>query len=84
MVEVGRVRELGGVKVWCLAMRAVECDDSSLEVWHSLLCHEMAYVFSIDADAINDHLSVSVVDGRKFIAGFCEAMQVDAGLLWVG
>ncbi|KWH65511.1 hypothetical protein WT63_07835 [Burkholderia anthina] len=84
MVEVGRVRELGGVKVWCLAMRAVQCDDASLEVWHRLLRHEMAYVLSIDADPINDYLSVSVVDDRQFIAGFRKAMQVYAGLLWVG
>ncbi|KWH37051.1 hypothetical protein WT61_09580 [Burkholderia stagnalis] len=64
MVEVRRVRKLLSVKVWCLAMRAVQRDDPSLEVWHRLLRHEMAYVLRIDTDPINDYLSVSVVDGR--------------------
>lgn len=84
MVEVGCVRELRGVKVWCLAMRAVERDDASLEMWHRLLRHEMAYVLRIDTDPINDYLSVSVVDGRQLITGFGKAMQVDAGLLGMG
>ncbi|VWC77535.1 hypothetical protein BLA39750_00982 [Burkholderia lata] len=84
MVEVWGVRELRDVKVWCLAVRTVQCDDASLEVWHRLLRHEMAYMLRIDADPINDYLSVSVVDGRQLIAGFCKAMQVYTGLLWVG
>lgn len=81
MVEVGRVRELRGVKVWCLAMRAVERDDAPLEMWHRLLRHEMAYVLGIDTDPINDYFSVSVVDGRLLVAGLFKAMQVDAGFL---